>query len=341
MPVSPAPASRRARYRRVLEIAAAVPVFEADGLKAAFPEEPPATITRLVNELAAAGWLVEEAAPGPIAGRGGDRVRESERAVATPGKAARRLRWNPARGAFDPDAWLDQKIAGDRIAERPAQERPRERLLASGAASLTDAELFAILVRSGRPGESAVTAGVKLARHYGERLGGLPAAGRAELKEISRAVDVTACCAILAGVELGRRVAEAAEQPPEAAITGTASAVAYCRRRFARLATDGVREEFHVVTLDTRHRVIGTHLVSVGTLDASLVHPREVFRPVLRDAAAAVLLVHNHPSGDPSPSPEDHAVTRRLEAAGRTLGVDVLDHVVVASGDSVSLRSTG
>ncbi len=206
---------------------------------------------------------------------------------------------------------------------------------------MSNAELLAILVRSGRPGESAVTAGAKLARHYADRLASLPEAGRAELKDISCAVNVTAFCAILAGIELGRRVAAASEAEPIAALHGTASALAFCRRRFARLATDGTKEEFHVVTLDTRHHVLGVHLVSVGTLDSSLVHPREVFRPALRDAAAAVLLVHNHPSGDPSPSPEDHAVTRRLETAGRTLGIDVLDHVIVASRGCASLRSSG
>ena len=345
-PPAPPRLPRRARYRRVLAAAAGAPAFELDGLKAGFPQEPPATITRLVNELAAAGWLVEQPAepePGAQAGPGGSRTRE--RPARGDRKPPRRLRWNTARGPFDPDAWLDRKLAGDRIAERPAGERPRERLLDAGAASLTNAELFAILVRSGRPGESAVTAGVKLAKHHSDagagRLANLPEAGRAELKAVSKAVDVTAYCAILAGVELGRRVAAAAEAPPDACITGTASGVAFCRRRFARLATDGVQEEFHVVTLDTRHHVIATHRITVGTLDASLVHPREVFRPVLRDAAAAVLLVHNHPSGDPSPSPEDHAVTRRLEAAGRTLGIDVLDHVIVASSGSASLRAAG
>ena len=199
-----------------------------------------------------------------------------------------------------------------------------------------------MLVRSGRPGESAVAAGRKLARAYGERLTALPDAGRAELKEVSRAVDVTAYCQILAGVELGRRVQAARAAAGEAeveAITSTDAALRFCRRRFARLAADGVQEEFHVVTLDTKHQVIATHRVTVGLLDSSLVHPREVFRVAIRDAAAAVLLVHNHPSGNPRPSPEDHAVTERLRTAGQTLGIDVLDHVVVARGGCVSLRA--
>ncbi|BAM04988.1 hypothetical protein PSMK_28290 [Phycisphaera mikurensis NBRC 102666] len=249
------------------------------------------------------------------------------------------LRWNRARGPFDADAWLDAKLAGDRVAERPAGERPRERLLESGVGLLSNADLLAVLIRSGRPGESAITAGDKLSRAFADRLTALPHAGREELKALSCAVNITAYCAILAGIELGRRVAVAAEAEPAAQITGTASAVNFCRRRFARLAADGVQEEFHLVTLDTRHHVIGTHRVTVGTLDASLVHPREVFRPAIRDAAAAVLLVHNHPSGDPTPSPEDHAVTRRMEAAGRTVGIDVLDHVIVARSGCFSVRA--
>ena len=309
---------RAERYRGVLRAAAGRrPGFELPDLKRDCPDERPATVTRLMNELAGQGWLVREDAAG-------------------------KYRWNDARGAFDPDRWVNAKLNGGQVKQQPAGERPRERLLEHGAEALSDAELLAVLVRSGRPGESAVAAGRKLARAYGERLTALPDAGRAELKEVSRAVDVTAYCQILAGVELGRRVQAARAAAGEAeveAITSTDAALRFCRRRFARLAADGVQEEFHVVTLDTKHQVIATHRVTVGLLDSSLVHPREVFRVAIRDAAAAVLLVHNHPSGNPRPSPEDHAVTERLRTAGQTLGIDVLDHVVVARGGCVSLRA--
>lgn len=357
MLASPPPRSRRTpdlarenRLRRILDAATAEPSFEAAALRERLSEHPPGNVTRLLNELVAAGWLLEaegEGESGFEARADASSVRDAappaarRRGSVRRGSAKRRLRWNTARGPFDADAWLAHRLAGDRIAEQPEKERPRERLLDAGAAALSNAELMAILVRSGRPGESAVTAGQKLARRYGDRLPSLTTAGRAELKEVSRAVDVTAYCAILAGIELGRRVAAAAEADPGTALTGTSSAVAFCRHRFARLAADGVQEEFHIVTLDTRHHILNTHRITVGTLDASLVHPREVFRPAIRDAAAAVLLVHNHPSGDPSPSPEDHAVTRRLESAGRTLGIDVLDHIVVASRGAKSLRSAG
>ncbi|MCA9227946.1 MAG: DNA repair protein RadC, partial [Planctomycetales bacterium] len=220
----------------------------------------------------------------------------------------------------------------------PEQDRPRERLLAVGPEQLKVAELLAILIRSGRPGESAVTAGQKLAQRYDGRLADLVAAGRAELKAISPAVEKTAYCQIMAGIELGRRVAACSEPQRVESICSPTDAIAYCRQRFARLASDAKQEEFHIVTLNTKNHVIDTHRITVGTLDASLVHPREVFRPAIKDAASSVLLVHNHPSGDPTPSREDHAVTNQLTEAGKLLGIEVLDHIVLGKGTAISIR---
>ena len=219
-------------------------------------------------------------------------------------------------------------------------EVARERIRRDGAPSMSNAELVGVLVDADtRRKEDAEKAGRRIMDLCGGEVRRLLDVTDAELAGVAPGIKRRTLGRLLAAVELGRRVQAAAEQRPADVITGTASAIAFCRRRFARLATDGVQEEFHVVTVDTRHRVIHTHRITVGTLDSSLVHPREVFRPALRDAAAAVLLVHNHPSGDPGPSPEDHAVTRRLEAAGRTLGIDVLDHVVVASQGCASIQS--
>lgn len=227
------------------------------------------------------------------------------------------------------------------VAESPPSDRPRERLVQLGASQLRLAELLAILIRSGRPGESAVQAGERLAAEFGTRLEKLPDAAAVELKQISSAVAQTAYCQIMAGIELGRRVAEAkGNESRVRRIQGAQDAIAFCQDHFARLVADGVREEFHIVCLDTKHQVIATHQISVGTLNASLVHPREVFRPAIKDSAAAILLVHNHPSGDPSPSREDRMVTERLESAGTTLGIDVLDHIVLGACHSVSLRET-
>ena len=201
------------------------------------------------------------------------------------------------------------------------------------------ADLFAILIRSGRKGESAVQAGEKLAARFGTGLETLPDAAWKELQELSVVVGRTAYCQIMAGIELGRRVADAQQARPIACrINSSQEAKLFCRQRFARLVADGYREEFHVVCLDTKNQVIACQQVSVGTLDASLVHPREVFRPAVKRAASSVLLVHNHPSGDPTPSPQDLQVTERLEQAGEVMGIDVLDHIIVTYRDAVSIR---
>ena len=199
-------------------------------------------------------------------------------------------------------------------------------------------ELVAILIRSGRPGESAIDAGEKIARHYHERLADLPDAGRGELKTISHAVEVTAYCQIMAGIELGRRVAQVATDRKPTRILSSSEAIQFCETALARLMMDGKQEEFHIVTLDTKNQVIATHQITVGTLDASLVHPREVFRAAIKDAASSIILVHNHPSGDPTPSREDLAVTKRLEEAGETIGINVLDHIVLGAFQSISIR---
>ena len=183
---------------------------------------------------------------------------------------------------------MDNHSQGPKLPDTPAQDRPRERLLA-----------------------------------------------------LSAAVGETAYCQIMAGIELGRRVVEApAETDAPRRITNSAAAVAFCRDHFARLASDGAQEEFHVVCLDAKHQVVGSTRVSVGSLDRSLIHPREVFRPAIKEAAKAVLLVHNHPSGDPTPSAEDFDLTARLEEAGQTVGIQVLDHVIVARGGVTSIRES-
>jgi DNA repair protein RadC len=151
-----------------------------------------------------------------------------------------------------------------------------------------------------------------------------------------------AFCQIMAGIELGRRVAKAQNDrmKPVGRIKSSEDALAYCQERFGRLAVDGRQEEFHVVSLDVKHQVIRSHPVSVGSIDRTLVHPREVFRPAIKDAAKAILLVHNHPSGDPTPSDEDIKLTNRLDEAGRTVGIQVLDHVIVARDGASSIRET-
>lgn len=311
-----AESDRYQRYKQVLDIIAEREVFGLDQLKQDCEQEQPAFVTRVVNELTSQGWLVCENLQGQL-----------------------RFRWNERRGRFDTESWLNRKLVGTRIAATPPEDRPRERLLRSGAANLRTAELLAILIRSGRTGESALQAGEKIANHFASQLQNLPAAGRGEMQRISEAVGEAAYCQIMAGIELGRRVAEQSDSArTRTKISSTTEAIAFCEQHFQRLVQDGAKEEFHIVTLNTKNQVLSTHQISVGTLDASLVHPREVFRPAIKDAAAAVILVHNHPSGDPTPSREDLRVTERLDSAGKNLGIDVLDHIVLGAFRSVSIR---
>jgi DNA repair protein RadC len=312
-----AAAVRYERYKAVVNQLVERTDFELADIYQACEGERPAFVTRLVNELVDSGWIVREDG------------------------SSQNYRWNKSRGEFSPSRWLDEKLFGTQIKESPQHDRPRERLLAVGVENLRVSELLAILIRSGRPGESAVIAGEKLAKQFHGRLQDLAQAGRGELKSISPAVQQTAYCQIMAGIELGRRIAALTDKPPVTRITSAADAIEFCRRHFARLATDSRQEEFHIVTLDTKNQVIDTHRITVGTLDASLVHPREVFRPAIKDAAASVILVHNHPSGDSTPSVEDINVTRRLESSGEVLGIKVLDHIVLGTGSGTSIREYG
>lgn len=250
--------------------------------------------------------------------------------------------WRNAQIRVDPSHWIERQINGNQVLAQPEQERPREKLLAGGAESLSDADLLAILIRVGIKGESAIEAGNRLARTYKDKLPDLRRSGQATLRNISPAVTATSYAAIMAGIELGRRVARYEHQHRESnrPITSTALAIEFCDDAFSGLAISGVQEEFHIVTLSTKHLPISTHLITRGTLDASLVHPREVFRPAIRDSASAVILVHNHPSGDSTPSREDIQVTERLTDAGKLLGITVLDHVIVASQGSTSIRES-
>jgi DNA repair protein RadC len=302
------------RYKRIVDWAVDRDDFELDDIKDALgAEEKPMFVTRVVRTLEKEGFIVRDNPTGVL------------------------YRWNAGK-PFARTKWLDDKVFGAQVKNSPEQERPRERLLAVGVEQLSSAELIAILIRSGRPGESAVMGGQKVARAFGNRLSELPDAGRAELKSITAAVEKTAYCQIMAGIELGRRVAAVSESQPNRKICSSQDAIAYCQQRFARLAANAKQEEFHIVCLDTKNQVIDTHQITVGTLDASLVHPREVFRAAIRDASSSIILVHNHPSGDPAPSREDIQVTDRLTEVGKLVGIDVLDHIVLGRGKSISIR---
>jgi DNA repair protein RadC len=216
----------------------------------------------------------------------------------------------------------------------PSTDRPRERLKRLGPSALSDAELLALLLRTGERGADAHAVAARLLEHHG----GLFGLARAEPSELdgARGIGPAKSAALAASLELGRRIASRRLQPGTA-IRGPADVFAHFHPSL-RLAA---HEKFIALLLDGRQRVLREHVVSQGTLTASLVHPREVFRPALREPAAALILVHNHPSGDPTPSPEDREVTQRLVRAGDLLGVKVLDHVVVAERGYCSLKEDG
>jgi DNA repair protein RadC len=217
---------------------------------------------------------------------------------------------------------------------RPRAAGPRERLASHGSEALSDAELLALLLRTGRTGRSAE----RLARELLERHRGLAGLARAAAAELHATPGVGPAkgASLVAALELGRRLAaRRLERGDPIRSPGDV------HRHFHPHLRDAACERFLVLLLDGRHRVLRWVQTSQGTLTASLVHPREVFRPALQEAAAAVILVHNHPSGDPTPSREDREITERLVRAGGLLGIPVLDHVVVAEHGYVSLREEG
>lgn len=210
-------------------------------------------------------------------------------------------------------------------------DRPRERLEREGPGVLADAELIALVLRTGDRQRDAWDLSRRLLGQCGG-LTGLSGETTATLRTHS-GVGPAKAASLMAAFELGRRALGAPLEPGQ-----SISCPIDVQRHFQPRLRALRRESFHVLLLDGRHRLLAFENVSVGTLTASLVHPREVFREAIRCAAAAMLLVHNHPSGDPSPSAEDRDVTRRLRSAGELLGIRVLDHVIVAERGYFSFR---
>ncbi len=218
----------------------------------------------------------------------------------------------------------------------PQSDRPREKLLSNGAPALTDTELLAIVLRNGNAstGESAIDhARVLLKQFHG--LKGVDEASIAELTGI-KGIGPAKAAEIKATLEIARRLAGA--KWPAGEPLGSAEDVF---RHFNETLGREKREIFYVVLLNNKNRKIRDVKISEGSLTASLVHPREVYNPVIRDSAAAVIFVHNHPSGDPAPSPEDIEITRRLKEVGEVMGVRVLDHVVIGHERYFSFSDRG
>ncbi len=219
------------------------------------------------------------------------------------------------------------------IKEWPEEDRPREKLLDRGAEALTDAELLAILLRTGNAGASALDH----ARLLLSQFGGIKGIDSAPAKELCaiKGIGPAKSAQLKAGLEIGRRLGR---EKWEAGQALRSSEDVF--RHFAELEKEK-REIFYVVLLNNKNRKIREVKISEGSLTASLVHPREVYNPVIRESAAAVIFVHNHPSGDPAPSPEDIEITRRLKQVGEVMGVRVLDHVVIGRDRYYSFSDRG
>lgn len=231
-------------------------------------------------------------------------------------------------------ARLDRAPYRPLIRDLPPQERPRERLAKYGPDALSTPELLAILLRTGTTHESVVSVAERVLARF-DSVRDLCNAGIDELSGVHGIGPVKAI-EIRAALELGKRLLMLTdEQKPT--IRTAQDVVNLLMPDMRHLA----REEFRVLLLNTRNQVLAARTISTGTLNASLVHPREVFREAIARASNSLICAHNHPSGDPTPSEDDLALTRRLVEAGRLIDIEVLDHVIIGDGRSVSLREKG
>jgi DNA repair protein RadC len=229
---------------------------------------------------------------------------------------------------------MASKKGGQGIAQWPETERPRERLLTQGPQALTNAQLLAILLRVGRHGSSAVQVGMDILDQLGD-MAGLAQCGIEELCAVPGVGEAKAA-QLKAALELGKR-ALAGPLTKGAKITSSRDLFTHYHPTLRDLR----HEVFKVILLDAKHAILRDTTVSEGSLTLSIVHPREVFTLAVKESAAAVIFLHNHPSGDPTPSQEDHVLTARLVSAGEVLGIRVLDHLVVGDGRYVSFADQG
>jgi DNA repair protein RadC len=217
----------------------------------------------------------------------------------------------------------------------PTCERPRERLWSLGPRALTTAELLAVLIGTGRNGHTVLEVAAGLLERNDGSLRRLAQRPRPELVR-APGIGLHKASRILAAFELGARLA-AEERPVQPRIREPADVLQVFGARLRDLQV----EEFHLLALDSQSQVLRDVLITRGLLNSSLVHPREVFRAAIVEAAAGIIVVHNHPSGDPTPSAEDRAVTRQLSEAGRLLDLPLYDHVIIAGDKFLSFATAG
>ena len=215
-----------------------------------------------------------------------------------------------------------------KIKDLPDSSKPRERFIKHCPEVLSDAELFAIILRTGTPGENVVDMSNRLISEY--NLNKLFECSLKELQEI-KGIGPSKAMQILAMAELGKRYNQLkqTEDKDQRKISCAKDVFDYFHERLK----DEKQEHFYILMLNSQNNIIGEHLVSKGILDASILHPREVFKPAIKDSASKIILVHNHPSGDPNPSQEDLDITAKIIKAGEDIGIKVLDHIIIGRND--------
>ncbi|WP_026841129.1 RadC family protein [Citrifermentans bremense] len=221
----------------------------------------------------------------------------------------------------------------------PEKERPREKLMQHGVSFLSEAELLALILKSGDAASrrSALDLGRELMLQFGS-LSLLADASCSELQKVKGIGPAKATC-ILAALDLARRIKERDRRPIESLTRFTSASQVF--EHLNPEFRDRHKEQFMALLLDGKNRIISRAQISEGSLNQSIVHPREVFNVAVRNSAAAMILLHNHPTGDPAPSPEDMEVTRRLCEAGQLLGIRVLDHIIIGENEFYSFAEHG
>lgn len=218
-----------------------------------------------------------------------------------------------------------------KVKELPSEDRPREKLKKLGASNLTDAELIAIVLRTGTKGKSVIALALELVKKQ-TNIAGMISMPLSELKKFS-GIGEDKAITLLAVFEIGRRIQSQSKWDTTKKITSPKDIAEF----FVPLLRDELKEKFVVVCLSSSNKVIKHDVISVGSLNSSIVHPREIFKFAIENSSASIILIHNHPSGNLEPSNEDIAITKKLVEAGKILNIEVLDHIIVGGNSFTSM----